>query len=168
MQDYEKQANEFLNKTGATLGIVFSHHGKHFDSDTETRDIYTCLLKRGRRSYTFNFGQSIANSKKFIDKINGNEFTPSGANLKGRLKVIKLSYLTEFCKEVKGTPPTAYDVLTCLQKYDVGSFADFCGEFGYDEDSRSAKKTYKAVRKEFSKVSELFSDEEIEELQEIQ
>ena len=63
--------------------------------------------------------------------------------------------------------PTLYDIFACLQKYDVGSFEDFCGEFGYDEDSRKAEKIYHAVCKEFEGVDRLFGDV-IEELQEIQ
>jgi hypothetical protein len=66
-----------------------------------------------------------------------------------------------------GNAPTSYDVVSCLQKYDAGSFQNFCGDFGYDEDSRSAEKIYKAVCKEFEKVSNFFTDEEIEQLQEI-
>jgi hypothetical protein len=67
-----------------------------------------------------------------------------------------------------GKPPSAYDVLSCLTKYDIGSFEDFCGEFGYDLDSRKAYKTYKAVLKEWKNVERLFSSEQIELLQEIQ
>ena len=44
--------------------------------------------------------------------------------------------------------PTIYDVLACLTKYDVGSFAEFCSEFGYPPD-RKAKITYNAVCKEY-------------------
>ena len=66
-----------------------------------------------------------------------------------------------------GNAPEEYDVLSCLQKYDVGSFENFCGDFGYDVDSRKAEKTYKAVCKEFEKVSKFFTDAEIEQLQEI-
>lgn len=67
------------------------------------------------------------------------------------------------------TPPTAYDILACVQKYDVGSFEDFCSGFGYDTDSRKAEKTYKAVCKEYAGISQLFSESEImEKLQEIQ
>jgi hypothetical protein len=62
--------------------------------------------------------------------------------------------------------PRLYDVLACLQKYDVGSFEDFCGEFGYNDDSRTAERIYKAVCKEYDGVNRLFSDC-IEELQEI-
>lgn len=67
-----------------------------------------------------------------------------------------------------GTAPTAYDVLVSLNKYEVGSFEDFCGDYGYDTGSRSAYKTYKAVLKEWKNIERLFSSEQIELLQEIQ
>ena len=65
-----------------------------------------------------------------------------------------------------GEYPTLYSALACLTKYDVGGFEDFCNEFGFDEDSRSAEKTYKAVLKEWKAVKRLFSDI-LEELSEI-
>jgi len=64
--------------------------------------------------------------------------------------------------------PTEYDLLTCIQKYDVGSFRDFCGDFGYDEDSRKAYRTYLLVCAEYGKVINFFTSEELEQLQEIQ
>ncbi len=64
--------------------------------------------------------------------------------------------------------PTAYDVLTCLEKYEHADFDDFCDNYGYDNDSRKAKKLYLAVKKEYNNISRLFSAEEIERLQEIQ
>jgi hypothetical protein len=63
--------------------------------------------------------------------------------------------------------PTAYDVLSCLTKNDPGTFADFCSEYGYDEDSRKAEKTYFAVQEEWKGVERLFSDV-LEALQGIQ
>lgn len=66
-----------------------------------------------------------------------------------------------------GTAPTAYDILSCLTKYEVGTFEDFCSDFGYDEDSRKVEITYKAVLKEFAGVERVFGDV-LEELQEIQ
>lgn len=128
MNTYEKQATDFLEKTGVTMSVEFKENGKHFEDDKDNRDIYTVKFKRGRRSFRVIFGQSIANS---------------------------------------GTPPTAYDVLACLQKYEVGTFEDFCGEFGYDTDSKRSEKVYKAVVKEFDNVCKIWSDAEIEQLQEI-
>jgi hypothetical protein len=60
-----------------------------------------------------------------------------------------------------------YDLLACIQKNDVGTFADFCGDFGYDEDSRRAEQTYIAVCKEFQKVQKFFTAAELEALQDI-
>jgi hypothetical protein len=54
--------------------------------------------------------------------------------------------------------PTFYDVFACLQKYDVGTFENFCSEFGYDTDSRRAERVYKAVCKEYAAVERLFGD----------
>jgi len=65
------------------------------------------------------------------------------------------------------TPPTPYDVLACLTKYDCGDFENFCSDFGYDIDSRKAYKTYKAVLKEWKNVERLFTSERLEQLQEI-
>lgn len=66
-----------------------------------------------------------------------------------------------------GICPNPYDVLSCLQKYEVGTFENFCNDFGYDTDSRAAYKTYKAVMKEWKNVELLFTPEQIELLQEI-
>lgn len=65
------------------------------------------------------------------------------------------------------TPPTMYDILSCLTKYNPETFEDFCGEYGYNTDSINALNTYKAVKREFNGVNRLFNDV-LEELQEIQ
>ena len=67
-------------------------------------------------------------------------------------------------KEIK---PSVYDVLSCLIKNEVGSFEDFCGNYGYDEDSRKAERIYKAVLEEWKNIKMLYSEEEINKLQEI-
>ena len=36
-----------------------------------------------------------------------------------------------------GEDPTMYDILTCLEKYEVGTFDDFCGNYGYGMAGRS-------------------------------
>lgn len=78
-------------------------------------------------------------------------------------------YSFNFGQSIAGADeiPTAYDVLSCLQKYDIGSFEDFCGEFGYDTDSRKAEKIYKAVCKEYESLCRLYSDEELQLMAEI-
>lgn len=70
-------------------------------------------------------------------------------------------------KNKKYSEPTAYDVLACLTKYDPGTFENFCGDFGYDTDSRKAFKTYKAVIREYKNLERLYSEAELEQLREI-
>ena len=123
---YEQAAQLAADKLNIKLKILSFVWGKHFADDKENRCIFKLRLSRGRKSYTFDFGQSIA---------------------------------------AGDTEPTLYHVLTCLQKYDVGTFEDFCGEFGYN---RASEKTYKAVLIEFKALERLFTNEELEILQNIQ
>ena len=68
----------------------------------------------------------------------------------------------------KGKKPSAYDVLTCLNVYDIGTLKDFCNDFGYDLDSRKVEKTYKAVKREYKELKRLFDETELDLLREIQ
>jgi hypothetical protein len=179
MSEYLKQANDFLNKTNSTLEIKFLKTDKYFKNDKEKRDIYEFTLTRGRRIYKGMFGNSLINSGI---KLNGHVVMTTEAAIDKKLlnandNTFKLVSLTRFGSVLGYTVlnreielpkmPNAYDILSCLTKYDVGSFEDFCSEFGYDVDSRSAEKTYKAVIKEYEGLSRLYSDEELEEMSEI-
>lgn len=68
----------------------------------------------------------------------------------------------------KKQTPKAYDLLASLTKYDPDTFENFCGDFGYDTDSRKGLETYLAVQAEWQKVRKFFTVEELEELREIQ
>ena len=156
MKDYNKQAVEFLEKTNTAIDKVFSHNGKHFDNDEQVRDIYIVTIKRGNRQFGFNFGQSISKSKKFQDKLNKRVFTADGKSAGNHNytylyperfpKTKAEEYYGDF-KIIEGEAPTDYDILACLAKYNPGTLEDFCLEFGYDIDSKSAEKTYLAVKK---------------------
>ena len=54
--------------------------------------------------------------------------------------------------------PSLYDIFSCLTKYDPGTFENFCLEYGYNEDSRKAERTYNEVVKEWNAVERLFGD----------
>lgn len=169
MNNYEKMANDFLLSTDTIITMEFLKNDYHFDDDKTKRDIYKVTIKRGNRKFSFNFGQSLQNSAKLRDPRNGNEFTMDGGCLKGNTKILDVERYRSAVKliEVKGNAPTNYDILACLTKYELGTFEDFCGNFGCDTDSIRAKKTYKAVEKEYNNVCKIWSDSEIERLQEI-
>lgn len=171
------QYTEATNLVAKSFNLIFEakflENNYHFQGDKDKRDIYSITLKRDARKYTFKFGQSIVNSgfyaqygrQKYplpIDKIKeSNDLLKS---------YVKRTIQHDFGnakndKIIRPIAPTLYDVLSCLQKYEVGTFEDFCSDFGYDEDSRNAYKTYKAVVKEYDKVCSLFSSDELEVLQ---
>lgn len=170
---YEEACELVKEKFGIEYECKFLKNDYHFNNDTSTRDIYEITLKRGTRNYTFNFGQSIMDSQYYQDSIKERTYTLNGQNRTGNYIIHDISkFIKAFpnggsqkLKLVKGKEPTLYDILTCLTKYDVGTFENFCSEFGYDEDSRSAEKTYNAVVKEYESMCRLFSDEELEVLQ---
>jgi hypothetical protein len=127
--NYTQQAEATAKKLNIDLVILDSEFKKHFADDTKERYVFKCKLKRGKKSFTFNFGQSIFNGSQ---------------------------------------EPGMYDILACLQKYDVGTFENFCDEFGYTNDSRKAERIYKAVVKEFNNMSRLFTPDELDFLNEMQ
>jgi len=63
MDNYIKQAKQFLKDTNTTFKSKFYKYDKHFPSDTEKRNIYSITLRNSNHSYTFKFGQSINNTR---------------------------------------------------------------------------------------------------------
>lgn len=59
-----------------------------------------------------------------------------------------------------GKQATPYDVVSCLQWSDPGTFEEFCGEFGEDMDSRKAEKTWKACRAQFLALGRVVINEQ--------
>jgi len=66
MNEYIKQANDFLDKWSLTLSIKYDGKRKHFPHDKEERDCYTFTLTHTvrNRKYSSNFGQSLDGTKK--------------------------------------------------------------------------------------------------------
>ena len=69
-------------------------------------------------------------------------------------------------RKVSGVPPSAYDILACLEKGGAMSFEDFCADYGYSTDSIKDKATWEKVLDEAINVDRMFSDI-INELQKI-
>lgn len=73
---------------------------------------------------------------------------------------------------VKDVKPDEYDVLSCVEKYDVGCLEEFCSEFGYEmyddygRPDKKVSKIYNAVTREVDGINRVFGDV-IDELAEI-
>lgn len=143
MSKYVKQAEDFLESCNATMDIMYL--GTEVNKDWDE--------KRERDTYMVNIRTPKGNMQvKFWDSINN---TIKNSDFR-RLRI----------------KPTAYDILSCLQKYDVGDIEDFMWEFGYEIKNRGDLKrlqdTYNAVVKEYQDICRCFTPEQIEAMQEIQ
>lgn len=167
---YEQAANDFLIRHEIEFKIEFVRYGSmNWDKKGEKRDIYKAVFSRKDSRHYFvvpEYGQSIVNSGEWlIDDKN-----PELQNVFGK-KEDALRYARSTRSKVIKNPnkkiPSAYCILTAIIKSDPGSFENFCDEFGYNNDSISAMKTWQAVSEEWNNVESFFSRTEIEELQEI-
>jgi hypothetical protein len=58
----EKQALDFLEKTGCKMEINFKENRKYFLNDKEPRDVYEIKITRGSRAWSFDFVNLIYNT----------------------------------------------------------------------------------------------------------
>lgn len=152
MNEYIKQATDFLQKANAKMKIEYVGLAVNKDwKEKEKRCLYEITLTSPRGSMTFNFWDSIQNTK-----VRTMPFDAYNVQANKELAAKK-----------KDAVPSVYDVLACLTKYDPGTFEDFCSDYGYDEDSRTAERIYFAVQKEYAQLASLFTPDEMDELAEI-
>lgn len=181
MNKYEKQANDFLTKTGSTLEARYLKYDFHFPDEKQKRNIWEIRLKRGTRKYIFSFGMSINDHEQMLKKYFPNtspEYAQrcidEGRNLYDISITRKISRYTEAINKQKDFAiigsddrPSAYGVLACLSGYEPESnIDDFASTFGYDKPSEAIR-VYEAVKKEFEALKSLYNDEELELLNEI-
>ena len=170
MNEYLEQAKNFLNKANAKCEIVYGGISRNENwKEKEKRNWYDVTITTPRGKMTFTFWDSIHNTK--ISTMTFEEYA------KKKLKYNRIEDMS-YGEKVKAkndlarlkadAVPNEYDVLACLEKYDPGTFEDFCSEFGYDEDSRTAERVYIAVIKEYKDLTRIFTEEQMEELCEIQ
>lgn len=156
--DYNAQAEKFLQDTGATIAWTFDGFRKHWPDDKEPRNCWKfTITRKGRQPYEGTFGDSTAHTHD--PKRNGRDRLGRKFR-RTRLGIVDYTRTDENSDAERHRPvqPTAYDLLACLEKNDPGTFEDFCGEFGYDTDSRKALETFLAVGKEWAGVRGLFGD----------
>lgn len=183
MSEYEKQASDLLESFGVKFEV--RHVGSACppfcpDRDDMTEagkfprrkhihgDQHLCTLSRPGKIATFDFWNSYRDQEiayHLKERHSGWAASPWGRGNKhdpwgeGRAMI-------NFAKTFSPLP-TAYSLLAYLQKYDPGTFKDFCADFGYSDDSIKALGAYQAVQDEFEKVRRFFTASELEQIQEI-
>lgn len=166
MNEYTKQASDFLKKANATIKIDFIGLVINKDwNEQEKRSLYKVTLTSPRGSMVFDFWDSIHNTD--IKGMTLEEYAEKRYKTPFLTYNEKITAKKEFQAKKAEATPNAYDILACMTKYDPGTFEDFCCEYGYNEDSRTAEKIYFAVQKEYTQLARIFTPEQMEELQEI-
>lgn len=173
LSEYDIQANRFLEKTNTEIKIVFKENAKYFHTDKETRDIYNITLIRGNRKYTFTYGNSLHDSEFYVQIGRTKHMLPRDKTNSKDLKYfiknnINSNYISGIDKIHYPVPPSPYDILAGLEKYDYESFENFCYEYAYNTDSKSAERIYNNCREQYLQLCSLYNEEEMEMLRDIQ
>lgn len=170
MNEYVKQAKDFLAKANATMRIVYVGLEKP-NWDDSPHCTYDCKIKTPRGEMVVHFYDSLHNTeimtmseKEWYEKTEKRYFECADRWDKMRVN-------SDRAEKKKTARPTAYDILACLQKYEVGSMDDFMAEFGYEiksvKDMTNFINTYNAVVKEYNDLCRIFTEEQMDELREI-
>ena len=167
--EYTEQAEKFLKDAYATMKIDFQ--GRAINTawkEKQLRNLYAVTITTPRGSYTFDFWDSLYNTEM-------TQMTVEQYTLKHFRKHYEyMTYFeqgkvhTELARKQKEARPCCYDVLACLTKYDPGTFENFCAEYGYNEDSRTAERVYVAAQNEFANLKRIFDPEQLEAMREIE
>lgn len=168
MNEYIKQATDFLQKANAEMKIEYVGLAVNKDwKEKEKRCLYEITLTSSRGSMTFDFWDSIRNTEiktMTLDAYAKKRYKRPFSTL---TDIEKNKAREELTAKKKDAVPSVYDVLACLTKCDPGTFEDFCSDYGYDEDSRTAERLYFAVQKEYTQLARLFTPDEMGELTEV-
>ena len=154
MSEYVRQAQAFLERCGATFSAKYVGTEKP-KWDNEVHSTFDCTITTPRGSLSVRFYQSIAKSVSLtLDELMAYQETGI------------------FPKDKAHSIPTEYDVISSLQKYEPGSMEDwfdnYWGEIESGAQLRDFLEQYQGCCDEYAKVCECFTDEQIEEMQEIQ
>ena len=158
---YEDQAKAFAENYNLTMTTVYKGHYPRW-SEAAVSQWFITLSRPGRKPWRFDFTQSINKSWEYrkdgtskIHKGLPRDFGTRYQLLDPQLTEIEFKDYKIYKAKI---PPTLYDVLSCITKYDPGTFNEFCSEFGYNNDSMKDYAIYQEVCKEWESVYKLFSD----------
>lgn len=170
INEYEKQALDFLEATKTELTVEYL--GDKINclwGDKEPRRCYNVTLSNERGSETFEFWGSLYDTE--IMNMNFEDYSIKQYHKKfEHLTGIEQHQVQKELKKVQkeAETPSYYSILASLYISEMGTFKDFCSDFGYDTDSIKAYKTYILCIEEEKKLQKLFTRKELEMLSEIQ
>ena len=177
LTEYDKQAQEFTERTGLIIHKSYCGHYKRFEDAIHISAQWRIgFFREGKTGFWFNYSDSVHNSfsKSEAHRLQRKPLSSGDYRYLVVKEILETGATKEnrsglpFTLHYEKNPPTDYDILACLTKYDPGTFEDFCGDFGCDTDSRKAEQTYFAVQKEYQNLRGMFTEPELENMAEIQ
>lgn len=170
MNEYTLQAKRFLENCNAQMTINYMGL-RNSNWDDELHDFYMVNIVTPKGTMTVNFYDSLYNTQlnnlsfdKLYEKRTNHYY--DSLQLHERTKFIK-----QIKKEREERKVTEYDILSSLEKYDVGSMDEFKQEFGYEinnaKDLTNFINTYNAVVEQYRDICRCFTTKQIEALREI-
>lgn len=140
--DYQKQATDFLAKFNIKFRATLSDtKTPQWGDNAKHGHHFRVTLSKGERGQGVKFGRRVTF-----------DFWSSIADLEAGIETVD-----------------AYSVLSCISG-DVNcpdTFKDFCGEYGYGEDSIQALQTFRRCASFGRRLRAFFTEQEIAELEEI-
>ena len=161
-------ADAFLKEAKASIMISYIGRGiSALWGDKIERNMYYVTIKTPRGAMSLTFWDSVHNTE--ISKLSLKDFARMrGVKCNVAVPYAELSKLQQELNDMQASAkPTPYAILACLTKYGHDTFDEFCAEYGYDNDSIRALKTYIACSEEYNKVLRVFTTAQIKALREI-
>lgn len=136
-----------------------------------TRPSAEAFLRRANATCTVEFGGRAVNHDwdEWDEKEMRNFYKVTLATPRGSMDLVFWDSIQNTRASMRGfeAKPTSYDILSCLEKSDPGTFKEFCSECGFSDDSIRAYKTYVGVIEEYKNLQRIFTKEQLDQLAEI-
>ena len=172
MSEYTQKANEFLNSCPAEMTIIYAGTAPNTNwNDKKPRDMFSFVIKTQKGTMNGIFWDSLDHTELrhiTIDEYCKRKYKRLSRDCTNYELVKAKTELKNIQANIKVTP---YDILSCLQKYHVGSMDDFMHEFGYEikcvKDMTNFINTYNACVEEYNNLCRIFTAEQMKALREI-
>ena len=171
MTDYKQKAKDFLASCNATIRIVFvGQEINHSWDEDKPRNKYHFYITTPLGKMDGYFWDSFQNTE-FTNRTYAEHAHAAMRKTPDYVLPMDFPTIPQFIEQQRKTRPSAYDILACLEKYDVGTIDDFVREFGYEvrkwSDVRRIEDIYHAVVKQYHDLCRIFTPEQMEMLREI-
>jgi len=141
-----------LNLNDVTFSAVYRGERADALGGKTTMDAWACTFTRDKQSVAFDYFTGLGNRK--MPEWKGPGPIPSFHSLMGAER------LAQAKPQAPGPADVLHSVLSDAEACGQ-SFESWCGDFGYDTDSRKAFATYEACQRNGDKVRGIFTREEL-------